>query len=169
MLPNSELLISLGTLDQLYTATNDTRQLKMYSKHALLELCGWIEEAQDYIVLECAKKVANAELSKLIKSKVKKNYGFHYHDNFVATLGIVVGLQKYEKIRDKLDATGVYFNNLVSTINSLKDQRNSHAHTHFQLANATTLSAPSIVRRDSEQVYEGMIELEKYLKRHKVM
>ena len=52
MVTKDYLLKTLNWLDQLYNdPTADDQKTSSYSKLALIELCGWIEETMDDIVL----------------------------------------------------------------------------------------------------------------------
>ena len=54
MIARSYILTNLKTLDRKYNRATSTRDSLFYSKLAILELCGWIEESMDDIVLRCA-------------------------------------------------------------------------------------------------------------------
>ena len=95
MLPNLELIQSLDDFEILFQIAVNRRASLMHAKHAFLELCGWIEEAQDYIVLSCAKKLSDPVLKKLVEEKIKFNSAFHFQKNFVPLLALVIGLTKY--------------------------------------------------------------------------
>jgi len=63
MITKSYLFKTLNWLDQLYNdPTADNQKTSSYSKLALIELCGWIEETMDDIVLRCAKLTKNSSI-----------------------------------------------------------------------------------------------------------
>jgi len=174
MLSNAELIQSLDELEKIYQLSTTPRDSKMHAKHALLELCGWIEEAEDYVVLGCAKKLTDTTLKDLVEEKTKFNSAFHFEKNFVPLLALVIGLTKFEQIKNKLTNTGIYFSSLVTTINSLKTPRNDHAHTHFEstklnINNFLTGHAPSSLKQKANDIYLGFCELERCLKKHRLM
>lgn len=91
-----------------------------YSKLALIELCGWIEETMDDIVLRCAKRCLKSPANqKFIKDVIiKPNYNFQY-EAFRKMLMIVIGLATLEKIEKKLEKT-VKFSALKGYLGNLK-------------------------------------------------
>ena len=174
MLPNRELIQSLDELENLFQQATNPRDSLMHAKHAMLELCGWIEEAEDDLVLRCASKIPDSSLKSLIAKKVENNYAFHYEDKFLPLLGMVIGLQKYSQIKIKLQTTGTKFLSLSRNINDLKKPRNSHAHTHFdqskqQSNQLLTGLGPSAVKQKALDIYLGFTELEKSLKKHRLI
>ena len=142
----------------------------MHSKHALLELCGWIEEAQDDLVHNCALKLLDQDDLDLMKKKIKNNHTFFF-DNFRELIALVIGLSMYKKIHIKLMGSGSHYMQMIATINSLKDPRNSHAHTHFETQRPSNgiLNAPSIFKKMASDVHLGLLELEVALKKDKVL
>lgn len=173
MLSNSELLLSLNELERLFQAATNPRDSKMHAKHALLELCGWIEEAQDDLVLKCSKKILDPSLITLIEKKVKFNSSFEFDEKFLPLLGLVVGFQKYSVIQSKLTLHGKLFPTLSININKLRVPRNNHAHTHFEDSKPTNSIfqnlGPSSIKQLANDIYGGLLELERALKKHKLM
>src|SRR3990172_5293959 len=102
MLSNAELIQSLDDLEVAFQNATTPRSSTMFAKHALLELCGWTEEAEDHIIQRCANKLTDPALKKLVTEKTNKNSAFHFTDNFLPLLALVIGLQKYELIKSKL-------------------------------------------------------------------
>lgn len=172
MIANTELLASLEVLDQLFTNAASTRDALMHSKHALLELCGWIEEAEDYIVHCCASRLADHADRTWIESKVKGNSGLHFENNFKQLLALVIGISKYRSVIDHLEARGKKFCGLISKINDFKKPRDAHAHTHFEefrASNATlTMNAPSLLKKHAIDIYMGFSELESNLRKRRL-
>lgn len=173
MLSNNELLQSLNELERLFQAATNPRDSKMHAKHALLELCGWIEEAEDHIVLNCSRKIIDQDLKSIVEKRVKFNSSFEFDEKFLPLLGIVVGFQKYSVINSKLISTGRYFPNLLMNVNKLKIPRNNHAHTHFEdlrpSNNILQNLGPSVIKQLASDIFEGFSELERSLKRHRLM
>lgn len=174
MLSNLELVQSLDDLEVAFQNASSPRAYTMFAKHALLELCGWIEEAEDYIIQSCAKKLSDTALKKLVADRIKTNSAFHFTDKFLPLLALVIGLAKYELIQNKLTANGMYFTNLVSTINGLKDPRDKHAHTHFetgkpQINGLLNGQSPNSLKQNAVEIYKGFSELETCLKKHRLM
>ena len=170
MLTNAELIKSLDTLDVLYQNSTTPRESVMHSKHALLELCGWVEEAQDEIVRNCAKRINDPALIKLVHEKIDGNSQFHFHNNFIPLLGLVIGLIKFSELESKLLNNGRYYLGCQSNINNLKKPRNTHAHTHFENSRISNslLFAPSRTKQMAKEIYLGLDELERFLRRSKL-
>ena len=97
MLSNSELILSLDALDRLFQASQSPRDSLMHSKHALLEFCGWIEEAQDELLRKCAAKLLDPADVKLVDERIQKNYTFIF-GKFRELISLVIGLNKYKII-----------------------------------------------------------------------
>ncbi|EGO9583947.1 hypothetical protein B6A49_002059, partial [Escherichia coli] len=90
---------TLKELDRLFTKETDPKKQLFYSKLALMELCGWIEVTMDNIIEGvCKKNITNPEHIKKIQNEIKRNYNFHYEDNFKKMLAQVIGLSSIEKI-----------------------------------------------------------------------
>ena len=165
MFNNSDLLASLAELDSKYEENRDPR----YAKYALLELCGWIEEAQDYLVIACASKLTHDPFKKHAKEKIRRNSGFDIDSNFYPLLSLIIGMRHFENILNKLRNSGVYFATFEINVQSLKPPRDTHAHTHFDENNITKMRhinrlAPSAVRQQADQILQGFEELEVELK-----
>ena len=64
MIAKSYILKNLKALDKHFINTNSSKDSLFYSKLALLELCGWIEESIGYIVLRCADRKLNDNKNK---------------------------------------------------------------------------------------------------------
>ena len=146
----------------------------MFAKHALLELCGWVEEAEDFIIQSCAQKLSDAALQKLVADRIKTNSAFHFTDKFIPLLCLVIGLTKYELIQTKLTTNGMYFTSLVSTIDGFKNPRDKHAHTHFhtgkpQINGLLNGQSPNSLKQNANEIYKGFCELETCLKKHRLM
>ncbi|MDM3851782.1 MAG: HEPN domain-containing protein [Aphanizomenon gracile PMC627.10] len=154
---------TLDDMDKFYNRTTDPNLKKYYSKLALLELCGWIEQAIDDIVLQCAKRcIKNPSYLKLIKNDVKQISSFDYEKSFRDLLIKIIGLMNFEKLEKSVQP--VSLTTLKPKLDSLKPLRNSHAHTHIE--NCTqTLNAPSFTKGDFIVIFNALKDYEKTLKR----
>lgn len=122
-----------------------------FSKLAILEYCGWIEESLDEIVRRAAKgKIRTSEFRNMLESIILNTHGFEYKKNFRPMLSRVIGLQGAEFIEKSLKDAGLY-EILVSELNNMKELRNNAAHTTTK---GTTISypAPSKIREGFEAV-----------------
>lgn len=160
----TEILKSLELLDDMYrNATNEKENL-FFSKLAIIELCGWIEETMDRIVLECARR--NLKEQKNVDSYgenvVEKTYGFDYKKNFRHMLSHLIGLINVERIEQSIEASKHAL--FLSTLGALKEVRNSIAHTHIQ-GTTPSINAPSLTLAQFHRVKEGLIAFEAELLR----
>jgi hypothetical protein len=165
MITKSYLFKTLNRLDKLYNdSTTDDKKI-FYSKLALIELCGWIEETMDDIVLRCAKPCLKSEANqKFIDKTIGDTYSFGY-EAFRKMLMMVIGLATLEKIEEKLENTGK-ISALKSDLGNLKKSRNRAAHTHTK-GTLRTYDAPSKTQHDFDRIYALLTELDAELHRHK--
>lgn len=136
---------TINELDTLYNS-NPT-QAAYFSKLALLELCGWIEQSMDSIITDCSNlKLYDASNKTLVqKIIVEKTYGFHYKDHFRPMLMKLVGLVQLEQMETRINATGDLCI-LASQLGSLKVNRDRVAHTTVT-GITVTYEAPSKMRQ----------------------
>ncbi len=143
MIAKSYIKSSLEELDKLYLNASSQKKAVYFSKMALIELCGWIEETLDDIVIRHAnRKLTIVDNKKYCKEKIVfPNYGFHYHKNirpmFISLLGII----ELEKLEIKLEKTA-QVTLLKSQLGNLIKSRNEAAHTHLR-GITKTYNAPS--------------------------
>ncbi|SEN22587.1 hypothetical protein SAMN05216404_103139 [Nitrosospira multiformis] len=165
MFSNSDLLVSLAELDRKYEEKRDPR----YAKYALLELCGWIEEAQDHVMRACASKLTLDSFKKYVEEEIKRNSGFDINRNFYPLLSLIIGMRHFEQILVKLRSSGMYFLPFESAVKSLKPHRHTHAHTHYVENNSEKMlyistASPSVITQQARQIFFGLEELEAELK-----
>lgn len=163
MIAKSYLLKNLETIEKLFNSSTSSTKALLYSKLAILELCGWIEESMDDIIRKCAHRnikdpKERAEIIKLIDN----NYGFEYNKHFRSMLVQVIGRVGVIKLEKKLDTNK--FELLKTTLGNLKTVRNSTAHTHLK-GTTTRLNAPSVTKANYLRVYEGLLEIDTKLRK----
>lgn len=175
MFSTGNLFQTLDELETLFQNAQSPERSIMYAKYALLELCGWIEQAEDHIVLDAVNSLTDTDLKKHITESVSKNYSFEFK-KFVSLLCSVIGAIEYEKMcNENLPVTtGTRpFNSLESNIDLLKRTRNQHAHTHFEpgnqrnnfaQVNSSPNLSPNLLKQRAKDIYEGFEELERSLK-----
>jgi hypothetical protein len=119
---------TLTELDTLYNS--NPGQASYFSKLALLELCGWIEQTMDSILIDCAntKLIDPSNINFVTNNVIKRTYGFHYEDHFRPMLMKLIGLITLEKIETTLKTTGD-LPLLTSQLGSLRANRDQAAHT----------------------------------------
>jgi len=146
-----EIHTNLSFLDNKYTeALRSPIAIEpiMYSKLALIEYCGWIEESMDKI----AKRATKSKLDH--KSEHSFNYekyfdktiigrtsSFQYEDDFIKKMLIpAIGIHKSQSLENVLIKKRV-LETLVTELSNLKIDRNRSAHTYTKYTH--TYSAPS--------------------------
>jgi len=142
------ILATLKDLDRRYntslTSSSPTESV-YYSKLAILDYCGWLEDSMDLIIKRSVNnKLKTQTFRQILKDRViGNNFGFQYKENFRPMLIQAVGLQKAEKIHEILNSTGklLIFENELS---SVKQFRNDAAHTWLS-GTTMTYPAPSLI------------------------
>lgn len=163
MITKSTINNNLISLNAKYKRTRSNMESLFYSKLAVLELCGWIEESMDDVILRCARrhlqKTENIDFTQ--NNIIKLTYGFDYKKHFRKMLIQMMGLINVERIESKVDP--LIRNNLLSTLGNLKTSRNCVAHTHIK---GTTLiiDSPSITLSRFKHVYDGLKEFESVIR-----
>lgn len=164
MISRSYILDTLKSLDRRYNRATSLKESLFYSKLAILELCGWIEESMDDVVLRCAyRHLTDKEYIKYFKEQiVDKTYGFDYHQNFRKMLIQLLGIINVEKIEKRVDASKQL--RFTATLDGLKKVRNSEAHTHIKGV-TRSINAPSITLSQFPALYNGLLEFDAALRR----
>lgn len=165
MLPDIELRANLVLVDQLYTAAVGPVLPAMYSKIAVIELCGWIEECMDEIIKSHHSKLQQRNYADKLLLKVKKTFSFEY-EKFTDLKAYLIGHMGVEIVETKLDP--VKFQNFKTAIGHLLGVRNSCAHTHLKITATPQLIAPSVAIRYLNDVQLCLIEIEGCLNRIQV-
>lgn len=133
MIAKSYIKSTLSELDKLYNNSSSQKKAIYFSKLALIELCGWIEETLDDIIIRHANRnlndLHNKEYCKDII--VKPNYGFEYKKNIRPMLISLLGLIEVEKLEHELEKAG-QITLLKGYLGNIKDSRNTAAHTHLK-------------------------------------
>lgn len=155
---------NLKEIEELYNAARSARKQFYYAKLAVLELCGWLEDAMDKLVersvVRCIKVGAD---SALIREKVKFTFGFGYDKHFKPLLVQIIGLSRLEQVETEFDKSGK-LSVFQSTLLKLKDPRNLAAHT-YTTGVLPNIDAPSVVTKDLELLFSSLRELERIMKR----
>jgi hypothetical protein len=107
MIAKSYILKNLKSLDHSYRHARNGKDAQFFAKLAIIELCGWIEESMDDIILRCGRKHLKESANRKYceKDVVKRTYGFDYDSNFRFMLIRVLGLIAVEKLENQMNAT----------------------------------------------------------------
>ncbi|AIN74105.1 endoribonuclease [Flavobacterium psychrophilum FPG3] len=156
---------TLQELDKLYNQASSQKKAIYFSKLAIIELCGWIEETVDEIVLRhCNRKLKNVENKNYCKEKIiKNNYGFQYLQNIRPMLINLIGLIGVEKLEIELEKTA-QITLLKNSLGNLKVSRNEAAHTHLK-GITRTYNAPSRTLGDFNRIYIVLEKLDLELRK----
>lgn len=166
MLVKTYIQSNLKALDVKFRKSNSQRDNLFYSKLAILELCGWLEESMDVVVNDCAKRlVKNPQNLAYIEAEIKRNSGFNYEKNFKSLLIKLIGIVVFEKIESSLDSQKLQL--FISTLGTLVIKRNSEAYTHIKGV-TRVIDAPSVTIAHFNNLYNGLLEFENALKALKI-
>jgi hypothetical protein len=164
MISKQYIVPSLLALDAAYRNAATQDDAERFAKLAIIELCGWIEEAMDEVVHRCSRRglKETKNLEYCPNDIVKTTYGFDYHKHFRAMLIRLVGIISVEVIESKVDPAKHV--GLKSTLGNLRVVRDSVAHTHLKGV-TRTLDAPSVTMGNFGRVYDGLLDLYRTMRR----
>lgn len=117
----------------------------LYSKFALLEFCGWIEETIDAILLGYIDRtIPNITIRETIsKDIVCRVYGFKYKEEFRPLMERIIGAQNFQHIISQLSKRRCRDVMLKTMFADLIVARNRAAHTHWNPGITPQFDAPS--------------------------
>jgi len=168
MLSTVELLQNISVYQGYFNAAQNLRELLLPSKAALLDVCGWLEEAMDRLVIDCANRcnLSSSRLQSIKRDYVRRTSGFDYERHFEKMLTAVVGFKVLEQAESQIGATTL--TPFTSAISSLVPLRNHYAHTHLDTAqpypqNITSIPSPSALVPFVNQAEAALKSLESAL------
>lgn len=131
----------LNRLDTEYNNSMSDPDLPIfYSKLAVLEFSGWLEDSIDYMLYSYIDNhIVDIKVREEIRNIVKNNYGFHYYANLFKLFSSVLGVNNWENIEDALKPQK--FQDFVNTVNTYSGMRNKAAHSSVVVTN--TFCSPS--------------------------
>lgn len=154
---------TLNTLDHLYNTATSQKKATYYSKLALLELCGWIEDSVDDIVLRhLIRKIKDEKYRVEFKKVVEKNWGFQYKDNIRPILTSLLGIIELQKLEKEIDKTGSLAI-LKTALGNLKKSRGIAAHSHTK-GITNSYDAPSWTINQYEKISPVLKSIDNYLR-----
>jgi len=164
MIAKTSIFQNLKRLNNLYNKSKNVKQSLFFSKLAILELCGWIEESMDDIVHRFSmRNLRDASNKNYVENFIiKRTYGFEYDRHFREMLISLIGIIYVEKLERKVNRTK--FQNLKGTLESLKTYRDMEAHTHIK-GITKRLDAPSAIISKFFIIYDGLKDFEENLKK----
>ncbi|GAF80958.1 unnamed protein product, partial [marine sediment metagenome] len=104
MVNKSRIQSNLNQIEKLYQKYMSGRRGLYFSKLAIIEACGWIEESMDNILRGYAnKRLKEPKNLRSVENLIKRTYGFHYEDNFRDMLIHIIGIIKLEILEQIFD------------------------------------------------------------------
>lgn len=166
MLSDQALRRTLATLDTRFRNTSSAQEELFCSKLALIELCGWIEQAMDDIVCRCSnRRLANQSNIDFCDDQiVGTTYGFEYKKHFRGMLIRLVGIIGVERIETQI--SNYHLERLKSSLGTLTTARNGAAHTHITGA-TPRMTAPSVLIAQLDMVLEDLNEIDKIVRKRR--
>lgn len=158
---------NLIQINDLYKNATSQTKAQFYSKLAILELCGWIEESMDNIVSSCAKQhLEDSDNVEFVEEEiVRPTYGFKYGKHFRNMLIRTMGIINVERLERRLDK--VKFHIMKSALGTLEQTRDRQAHTHIK-GTTKRLAAPSVTQSQFQKVYDGLKDVEDCIRKMKI-
>ncbi len=158
MINKTEIQSNLTQLDNLYKRARTPKKSSFYSKLAILELCGWIEESMDDIIRGYTNKHLKEQKNlKFVEALIGQTHSFIYKANFKNMLIQIIGIVNVEKLEQVFDERK--FTQMTSSLGVLKQRRDDQAHTHIK-DTTPTIDAPSVTKNRFQNVYEGLKDIE---------
>lgn len=78
-----------------------------YSKIAVLEVCGWLEESFDEIAHNCVRsRLRTLERRKFLEDKIKSTYGFEYNSKARPLISHAIGVVRLLEVEKQLEVNG---------------------------------------------------------------
>lgn len=153
MIHSGRILKTLSFLDREYNrhlTSADPERSVLYAKMAVLEYCGWLEEAFDEIARNCVRKKLRTKVSRnVLERRIRETHGFIYKQNIQPLLAFGVGTIRLIEIEKKLNRNGS-LDKLKSELGSLNEMRKEAAHT-FTSGRTSRFQAPSLVIANFKQ------------------
>ena len=145
MIDKTDILQTIKRLDQEYNNHIEDPDLPIfYSKLAVLEFSGWIEQSFDTIMYEYLDlHIVNEDSKNIFKSFIKGNYGFRYETNIYKTFSIVLGANNWENILDSIPFSDIQ--NFKDILHQYCRIRNSAAHTSIKGSTATYIAPSQVI------------------------
>lgn len=160
---------TLDLLEREYNNAQNSNQVDpqmpvLYSKLAILELCGWIEVSVDNVLFEYVNNnVVKEENKKIIKKIIDVNYGFKFKTNLQPLFCSVFGIKNYEAIIGALSDQELA--NMQTTLGNLAKLRDIAAHNNTEIGITPTYNAPSQTIADFRKIKPAFEKIEKEIQK----
>lgn len=166
MVNKTRIQSNLNQIEKVHQKYMGSRRGLYFSKLAIIEACGWIEESMDDIIRECANKhLQEPKNFKFVEGLIGDTHSFKYHDNFRNMLIQTIGIINVEKLERVFDEDK--FIQMTSSLGELKQRRDDQAHTYIK-GTTLTIDAPSLTKKRFQNVYEGLKDIESCINKMKI-
>ncbi len=166
MVKKTGIQSNLNQIEKLYQKYMSGRRGLYFSKLAIIEACGWIEESMDDIILGCANKHLKEQNNlKSVGTSIKQTHSFTYDPDFRHMLIHIIGIINVEKLEQDFDQHK--FTQMTSSLSALKQRRDELAHTYIK-GTTPTIDAPSVTKNRFQNVYEGLKDIESRINKIKI-
>jgi hypothetical protein len=164
-----KILVTLNELNNLYNyAKASNLEAYSFSKVAVLELSGWVQETiekitESYYSENIKDKTCNQSFGEIIHN----NSGFHYDRNLGNILGYVIGIYGIKTIESKIGTGEI--SKLKALLTNLTKKRNDVAHNYKESSITVSVDAPSLTIKNCKDIFDLLKKLEKELKTFKII
>lgn len=149
---------------------------ELLCKTAILELCGWLEEFFDNLILKYSNQLYNdlfhsefsnsttssIDCNKKVKDEIDSIYGLSYKNHLRKLLILSIGIPTLLIIEEKVGTQDI--ERLSTELGILHKQRNELAHNSYpKIIQHKTLDAPSVTLQKLNSVYPILVKLEEQL------
>lgn len=164
MISRVDIQQNFTEINNLYQQSTNSKEALYYSKLALIELCGRIEESIDELMLACANRNLSVSNNRdFVENEIiGLTYGFEYNKHIRGMFMRIIGIINLEKLEKTVDP--IKFHLMKSALGTLAISRNKAAHKYI---NGTTASidAPSTTDRNFQYVYDGLEDIDNCISR----
>ena len=158
MIDYSSIQSTLNLLDNEYGRASSADLMALYSKLAVLEFSGWIEESFDTLCKDyIANCVAMPDNQQRIDGIIRKVYGFSYDTNVYPMMCSVLGINNWENVLDSFPSTD--YSNMISVLSNYTTIRNQAAHKNSIPGITPIFNAPSTVISDYNRLKPAVVYL----------
>lgn len=170
---HNKIQSNLAILEARFDESMSSTQLRrgailaaMFSKLAILEVCGWLEQTIDSILYYYVNMtVSDRQIREVIKKQVIDSvYGFKYATDLKPLMMKILGAKNFYCIEFRLKKKG-FDQILFNCIENLNRQRNVAAHTYWTGSAQQRFNAPSATRQVFNQMLPIVLEIDMCVKR----
>lgn len=162
MINYTDIENNIHIIDEKYNdLLTTTHEQILYSKLAIIEFCGWIEESFDQIMNDYAYRSLTNPYQQYVNSNIiKKNYGFEYEKNTRTMFGHILGIKNLETFEYLLDDPIGRIEQFKSLLHDYTEKRNKAAHNSTPHGTTLQYYAPSTVLGDFHKIKLIFIDID---------